>query len=223
MSYCFIISSCLNAKVGQIDHESRFQQTLKTISSIKNKVTESIIIFVDSSPTPIEDYKISTIKGQVDHFVVLSNHSRALEMSEHGLKTPGEAYNMIVALDIIRTFNPENVKRIFKITGRAELTDDFHIEDYENENLKGKYVFKNRNKSWMSPALELIDTRFWSFDYELLEEVADLMIKVYNEFFSTNWDIEHLILKIINKDKLVEKKILGLKCQVSSDGRIQYD
>ena len=86
------------------------------------------------------------IKSQVEHFVILTNHSRALELSTHGLKTPGEAYNLIVAFDIIRTFNHDNVSRIFKITGRAELTDDFHIEEYDDQKLKDKYVFKSRNK-----------------------------------------------------------------------------
>ena len=223
MSYIFIISSCLQPKIGVIDHESRFQQTLNTISSIRNKVENSIIIFIDSSPTPIDDHKIFCIKSQVDHFVLLSNHSRALELSQHGLKTPGEAYNLIVAFDVIRTMGIPNVKRVFKITGRAELTDDFDIHYYENELLNGKYVFKKRNKSWMSPALHLLDTRLWSFDFEILEEVADLIVKVYNDYFTTQWDMEHLIFKIINKDRLVEKEVLGVKCQISSDGRIQYD
>ena len=61
------------------------------------------------------------------------------------------------------------------------------------------------------------------FDFENLEEVADLIVKVYNDYFTTQWDMEHLIFKIINKDRLVEKEVLGVKCQISSDGRIQYD
>jgi hypothetical protein len=35
--------------------------------------------------------------------------------------------------------------------------------------------------------------------------------------------MEHLIFKLMNKDKLIEKDVLGLKSQVSSDGRTQYD
>lgn len=221
MSNIFVISSCLKPKVGMIDHESRYTQTLNTIKSIRDRVSDSIIVFVDSSPTPVDDDKLNNIKQQVDYFVTLFNHSRALEMGEKGLKTPGEAYNMIVAFDIIRSSGLQNVKRIFKITGRAELTDDFHIEDYDG--LEDKYVFKTRNQSWMSPALQLVDTRLWSFDYNMIEEVANLMVNVYNEYFNTGWDMEHLIFKLMNKDKLIEKEVLGLKCQVSSDGRIQYD
>jgi hypothetical protein len=213
----------LNAKVGLIDHETRYNQTLNTIKSIRDKVKDSIIVFVDSSPIPIPEDKLEKIKKQCDYFVYLFNHSRALEMGEQGLKTPGEAYNMIVAFDIIRSNNMQNAKRIFKITGRAELTDDFDISYYETDEVKGKYVFKKRNGSWMSKALQLVDTRLWSFDYDMIEEVANTMVSVYNDYFTTGWDMEHLIFKIINKEKLIEKEVLGLKCQVSSDGRIQYD
>lgn len=221
MSNIFIISSCLKPKVGVIDHEVRYTQTLNTIKSIRDRVSDSIIVFVDSSPTPIDDDKVETIKHQVDYFVTLFNHSRALEMGEQGLKTPGEAYNMIVAFDIIRSNGLQNVQRVFKITGRAELTDDFHIEDYID--LGDKYIFKKRNASWMSPALQLVDTRLWSFSFNMIEEVANLMVNVYNEYFNTGWDMEHLVFKHIDKEKFVEKEVLGLKCQVSSDGRIQYD
>lgn len=221
MSNIFIITSCINAKVGVIDHETRYSQTLNTIKSIRDKVKDSIIIFVDSSPKSLDDDKMKAIRALCEYSVSLFNHSVALEMGEKGLKTPGEAYNMAVAIDIIRSFNPKDIKRIFKITGRAELTDDFHIEDYDD--LEGKYVFKTRNKSWMSPALELLDTRLWSFDFSDLEDVAKMMASVYNEHFTTGWDMEHLIFKMVPKDKLVEKEVIGLKCQVSYDGRIQYD
>lgn len=221
MSNIFIITSCLNAKVGVIDHETRYSQTLNTIKSIRDKVKDSIIVFVDSSPIPVSDEKMKAIRALCDYSVALFNHSIALEMGEKGLKTPGEAYNMIVAIDIIRSFNPKDIKRIFKITGRAELTDDFHIEDYDN--LLGKFVFKTRNKSWMSPALELVDTRLWSFDFADIEDVAKMMSNIYNDYFTTGWDMEHLIFKMVPKDKLVEKDVIGLKCQVSYDGRIQYD
>jgi hypothetical protein len=211
----------LNAKVGVIDHETRYNQTLNTIKSIRDKVKDSIIVFVDSSPIPVGDDKIKTIRELCNYSVILFNHSIALEMAERGLKTPGEAYNMIVAIDIIRSSGLQNVQRIFKITGRAELTDDFHIEDYDNMN--GKYVFKTRNKSWMSPALELVDTRLWSFDFADMEDVAKMMSNIYNDHFTTGWDMEHLIFKMVPRDKLVEKDVIGLKCQVSYDGRIQYD
>ena len=163
MSNIFVITSCLNAKVGLIDHETRYNQTLNTIKSIRDKVKDSIIVFVDSSPTFVSEEKMKTIRDMCDYSVALFNHSVAIDLAEKGLKTPGEAYNMVVAIDIIRSFNPQDVKRVFKVTGRAELTDDFHIEDYDN--MQGKYVFKKRNKSWMSPALELVDTRLWSFDF----------------------------------------------------------
>jgi hypothetical protein len=48
MSNIFVISSCLKPKVGMIDHEIRYTQTLNTIKSIRDRVLDSIIVFVDS-------------------------------------------------------------------------------------------------------------------------------------------------------------------------------
>ena len=159
----------------------------------------------------------------VDHYISLFNHTHAMELGNAGLKSPAELYIMVVAFDIIKNMNYGDINRVFKITGRAELTDDFHIEDYVGEDVKNKYVFKKRNVSWMSPLISCLDTRLWSFDYSLMEETEKMVRLAYEDCMQTSWDIEHVYFKLINKDKLIEKDVIGLKCQVASDGRIQYD
>lgn len=218
--YIFVITSTLNPKIGILSLEERYQQTLNTIKSIRDKVKDSIILLVDSSPLPVEPQILIDIKSKVDHFINISNHTVAIDLGNAGLKSPAECYVMAVAIDIIRNLTIPDVKRVFKITGRAELTEQFNIEDYDNPDMVGKYVFKQSVQSWMARQLRLVDTRLWSFDYELLEEANTLIRNAYSECMNTKWDLEHVYYKLLNKDKLFEKDVIGLKCQLASCGTI---
>jgi hypothetical protein len=216
----FVITSILNPKIGLIDTQTRYTQTLKTIQSIKDRVPGSIIIMIDSS-AHIEEEKVTTIKSQVNYFISLANHKFAQELNDKGLKSQGECYIMIIALDVIRNLGLADIKRVFKITGRAELTDNFKIEDYDNPEMKGKYVFKTPVVSWMSQHLKLVDTRLWSFDYNLLDDVEGGLIRpAYEETMQGRFDLEHTYYKLLPKDLLFGKDVIGLTCQLASCGTI---
>jgi len=75
--------------------------------------------------------------------------------------------------------------------------DEFDITAFDDDSVKDKYVFKKRVRSWMHPALELVDTRFWSFDYSLIDETIDLLSICFNDCLTSGWDIEHVIFKHI--------------------------
>lgn len=218
--YIFVITSTLNPKIGLLSPEVRYEQTLNTIKSIREKANGSLILLVDSSPQPVEQTYIDDIKSKVDHFITLSNHTHAIELGNAGLKSPAECYVMVIALDVIRNLALTGIKRVFKITGRGELTDRFKIEDYDNPEMDGKYVFKASVESWMARQLRLVDTRLWSFDYKLFEEVNQLIRDAYSDCITTRFDLEHTYYKLIDKTKLYEKDVIGLKCQLASDGVI---
>jgi hypothetical protein len=218
--YIFVITSTLNPKIGLLSPEVRYEQTLNTIKSIREKANGSLILLVDSSPQPVEQTYIDDIKSKVDYFITLSNHTHAIELGNAGLKSPAECYVMVIALDIIRNLALPDIKRVFKITGRGELTDRFNIEDYDNPEMNGKYVFKASVESWMARQLRLVDTRLWSFDYKMFEEVNQLVRDAYSDCMATRMDLEHTYYKLIDKQKLFEKDVIGMKCQLASDGVI---
>lgn len=220
--HIFIITSVLKPKMGILSNETRHQQTIKTIESIRKKAPGSLILMIDSSPVEIEPEITKEFSSKVEYFVSLSNHQHAIECANRGLKSPGELYIMVVALDIIRNLTLTGVQRVFKITGRGELTDRFDISDYEfNPEMKNKYVFKKAVKSWMHPDLKLVDTRLWSFDYTMLDEVDKMVREAFTECMATGWDIEHVYYKLIeDKDRIFEKDVIGMKCQLASTGDI---
>ena len=217
--YIFVITSTLNPKIGVLTPEVRYQQTLNTIKSIRDKVKDSIILLLDSSPQPVEEYMIENIKTKVDQFITLSNHTHSLDLGNAGLKSPAECYIMVIAIDVIKNMALTGIKRVFKITGRAELTDQFNIDDYD-ESITGKYVFKTSTESPVARQLKYIDTRLWSFDFKQLDEVNQLLRDSYSECMTTDMDLGHVFYKLIDKDNLFEKDVIGLRCQLASDGVI---
>jgi len=218
--YAFVITSILKPRIGIYDPETRYQQTLKTIKSIKDKVPDALILLVDSSPEPLDDEWINTLRSEVSYFVSLMTHQHASDLANRGMKSAGECYSMVVALDVIRNLALTNINRVFKITGRAKLTDNFHIEDYDNPGMKGSYVFKTPVVSWMSQHLKLVDTRLWSFDHSMLDEAEQLVRYAYEETMQGRFDLEHAYYKLLPKDRLFEMPVIGLTCQLASCGTI---
>lgn len=214
----FIITSVLKPTIGIIPHDIRYQQTLNTIKSIRAKTKDSLIILLDSSPTPLDLETVQELKSKTDYFISLLNHKQAMELSSAGLKSPGEIYIMVIALDIIKNLTPKEVNRVFKITGRGELSDRFDINDYDNPDMKGKYVFKKSVVSWMHPDIKLVDTRLWSFDFDMLDDVDKMLREAFSESTTTGWDLEHVYYKLIDKEKIFEKDVIGVKCQLASTG-----
>ena len=104
------------------------------------------------------------------------------------------------------------------------LTDDFDISYYTNNpELTNKYVFKESVESWMGNGERLYDTRLWSFDFQNLKQVTEKMLLDAFAIGCSGLDLEHAYYKVIPKDSVVEKPVVGLKCLVASDGTIRFD
>jgi len=220
MSNLFIVTSAINSFRSVIPIETRFQQTLETLESIRNKVPDSIIVLAESSPDPVSDTVLQEISKKVDYLLTNSNIPDIIQLGKQGLQSPAEAYSLFVTLDIIEKLNLPNVTRVFKLTGRGSLTDDFHLEDH---NLPGKYLFKRRVDSWMSKEIQLVDTRIYSFCSSLIQETKEMMKNIVNHSLQTGRDLEHCVFEMIDKQKLEERDVMGFKCQISSTGFMQFD
>jgi hypothetical protein len=145
------------------------------------------------------------------------------ELGASGQQSPAEATNLLLTFDYIKNLNLPNIKRIFKLTGRGHLGEDFDISYYENPDLIGKYVFKTRITSWVHSSVSLFSTRCWSFCYSLLPETYNKMIRIYEGCLRTGFDLEHITYAELDMQKVVEKELLGFRCQVSRTGVVEYD
>lgn len=187
--YTFIITSTINTKkitgVNVFDSENRFIETLKTIESIREKVKNSRIIFIDNSSEPLSDIQTNYIKHRVDKFHQIEHNIFTLFVNKIGSKGMGESYMMYKALELIEENNLLG-KRVFKITGRYWLADSFDISYYDDPKLIGKFAHKinqwdvsKDNFFRHRERVVYFETRLWSFCYTLFDEYKLLIQDIF--------------------------------------------
>ena len=108
--------------------EDRFQQTLHTIQSIRDRATSSTILLVECSD--LSNEMEMTLKSKVDYYLQCYSieHVRAACI-QNGLKGYGEAMKTIEAVKYIKQ-NCIPFQRLFKISGRYYLNSSFSMEKY---------------------------------------------------------------------------------------------
>jgi hypothetical protein len=222
MRNLFIITSAINSRRSAIDVETRFIDTFKTIESVRQKDPKAIVVMFESSPDKLSQEKCDMLKDKVDVFFMLSDIPEVNLLGSSFKQSSAESLSMKLTLGHIKSLNIP-LKRVFKLTGRGYLTDDFDISYYDDESLKGKYVFRTRIVSWMDPNVRLLSTRCWSFDYSLIDEAIALMQATTIGCFNTNKDLEHVIFEHIDKSKLAEKDVVGFDCRISLNGNLERD
>ncbi|MGA1048181.1 MAG: hypothetical protein ACO3UU_09235 [Minisyncoccia bacterium] len=195
----FIITSTINTTYGLIPVEDRYQQTLSTINSIRKKDNHAVIILIDNSTSPLIEEKYKTLSTNVTYFLDIGDRSPCKLLNKSGVKGAGEAYMLLVGLDLIKEADLEP-KRIFKISGRYILRDTFDINYYSDK--QNKYVFKERTINEYGATS--LHTRLWSSCGMLIEDMKELVSKSFCQHIIDNTTIEETMFKNIDKNKLLE-------------------
>lgn len=222
----FIVTSCIQTQYGNVKVEDRYNQTLKTFESIKNKVPDAIIVFIDSSSVPLSEEKKETIKSKVAMYLDYSGDETAQKINSgpnmHQNKSVGESYLLGKAIVHLMKFYDFNKTsgRIFKLGGRAYLEDTFDIKDYDNTH--GKYVFKTRKESYRGEGIFFLETRLYSLCFSLVDDYLNVLqqnIQMFDKMFhGYPMDTEHAHFLTINKDKLLEFDKLNAGCIIAFGG-----
>lgn len=225
----FVVTSSLRPSIGVFDDQQRFFQTINTFNSIRKNCPNSNILFVDASTREIPVNDIAIISNNVDYFIKFddNNNKELIELSRNGFKSQAETLMLYTVMTQFK-INPVlqkliySTNRIFKISGRMELTDGFNIRSYEG--MFGKYVFKKRISSWMAkPRITdyLFVTRLFSLCPSLID---NYMTVLKNNFQLLNHiDTEHAHFKNIPQEYLIEFHDVYCRGQVASTGNWEYD
>lgn len=195
----FIITSTINTNWGLISSNDRYLQTLDTISSIKQKDNTAIIILIDNSTQPLGNDQYDLLISKVNYFLDIGTRTPCKELNKSGAKGAGEAYMLLVAIDLIKQLNL-NPKRIFKISGRYKLSNEFNINFYDT--MYNNYVFKTRHINEYK--LISLHTRLWSVCGSLINNMKELVSQSFYQHLVAKTTIEEAMFKIIDKDLLLE-------------------
>jgi hypothetical protein len=224
MKNIVLLTSAVYTNYGIYDPKQRIQQTLETAKSAKKYIPGAVVILVDNSKVDVQNdtsAEFEELIDTVDYYIDNSDDNDIkyfhTNVTNYDIgKNAMEALGMMKALTYIN--NDEDMKkviadadRIFKLSGRYQVTDKFDIAKFSNANTKDKYVFKRAQPSWINPAdtgvNTLLQTRLWSFTpamllnaMQLYKDIIETMIKLFNE--GKYIDNEHAMSKFIPKDQL---------------------
>lgn len=244
--FLFLVGSSLEhfdeKNYSRYSTEQRFYQTLDTIESIRTKVPNAYICLFECSHKPILNEYKKVLQEKVDLFlefyedeglkIIYENLNANSSLFTFG-KSLLETRGLLCALYYLKQNQSfTDVQRVFKLTGRYSLNEDFEIQDYESKILENHYVAK----TFEYPEIEndimddvvyknfyafcykskgSIVTGLWSFDRTLFMETIEALEKsfIYMEKMinvTTGIDIEHSLYYYLNKKKIIRSSNLGL-------------
>ena len=240
-----LLTSAVYSNYGIYKPEERIRQTLETAKSAKKYIPGAVIILVDNSKVDVQNDtspEFEELIDLVDYYIDNSDDDDIKyfhnNVTNYDIgKNAMEAMGMLKALtyiasdkDMIKEVNESD--RLFKLSGRYQVTDKFDINKFDNADTKGKYVFKKAQPSWIDPTdtgtNTLLQTRLWSFAPDLFDDT----VKLYGDIIATMVplfnsgkyiDNEHAMAKFIPKDKLVELDVVGLQGNIAPNGMMIID
>lgn len=114
--------------------QQRFEQTLKTIESIRNYCPNSFILLVEASKTSNENKAI--LQQQVDFFNDISDLKETeFNCIQSNCKGLGDAYILQKGVEYIQTmevYKSNQIQNIFKLSGRYCLNSSFNRNSISN-------------------------------------------------------------------------------------------
>lgn len=250
MKTTFIVTSAIETNLGPLPAEVRILQTMDTIRSVRRHYPDANIVLVEGGERVPSGPLWNNLRGMCNAFMDMTNNEQIQHLQQNvigkvqnkfemggvsGLaKSVAELTLMANVLDAINN-HPEmvparQVDRIFKISGRYQLSPLFDPSVYEDKSMK--YVFKKADPSWMPDAKEIglehsFNSRLWSFDIGLLDqtqtkfgEMLDDMIEISADHYV---DVEHLLYKHIGTKNTVEIDTTHLFGTLGPNVTVIYD
>jgi hypothetical protein len=231
--HAFIVTSAVNSKFGVFTPTQRMQQTLETITSIKNKIPDALVIIMECCGDPIRPEQEAVLRAHCDVFVDYSHDADVQALYDNDnwdvVKNGTEIMCFGRALAVLAhegIFN--NIDRIHKMSGRYILNDMFDPETYEQLEIADKIIIGPKYKSQFPPEVTTVPfqhmARLWSWPKSRVDEV----VKVYSDsfiFFAERLaaggyvDIEHVLAKFLNPAVVHEIQNLGVEGQIAPNGQ----
>jgi hypothetical protein len=185
--------------------EERFEQTLKTIESIRNIKDDSLILHVEGSNISSDFENI--LKEKTDIYINCFNNEEAkkacLQTEKKGY---GEAILIYIALDHIVKNNIE-FDRLFKISGRYTLNYLFDKSNYSHT----EYTFKNSTDNNCS-----FSTVLYSIPQNLLQDYLYILKQCINIYQYNVVGLETLLPPMCNPKKIIQN--IGASGHCAIDG-----
>ena len=229
MSNIFLVTSAIHGPggmSGQLSSDQRIMQTVNTAVSIRKHVPDAKIYLLEGGIMPLNMqirqmflmHYDDILDYSTSEFIQFAHRQRDANRQEITvIKGPCESYMLRETCKILTTTLQD---RIFKISGRYQLSDEFNINAH---NVPGKYVFKTKEEclQWYKDKTKpnhspyQYKTRLYSFCGSIKDMATVNYDKIMNgilDLYSKNeyLDLEHMTYLTINPSIIHEISPIGL-------------
>jgi hypothetical protein len=186
-------------------HDERYEQTKKTIQSIKEKIPNCKIILVECSH--FDANEVSYFKNNVDYFINLISNSDDVNSIYSPSKSLGEGIMTMRAIEFIFV-NQIKVDNFFKLTGRYWLSKNFLYENFENTLNIIHYINNNKNN---------VATSLYKLNYQTLHKFYEFLFNnIYRMKHCIGYEVLFaLFLKQIEPNMILHKDKIGVNGFIS--------
>lgn len=222
MNNYVIITSAINTTHGAFDPDTRLLQTLNTIQSAYDNIPNAKVCIVESSGFPMEKSIIERLH-QITNCVIDMSSDETLRKIHDGtdnwdiVKNLSELLAFNTALQMLEDNNQfDGIDRIFKLSGRYVVNEDFNPKVYEE--YPDKIILPQKLKTQFPKKIGIryqYMSRMWSWPTSLNPVVKKFYkdaIDTYKERFEENLyiDLEHLLFKLLPKKHIHEIPLVGV-------------
>lgn len=228
-----IITSAINTKFGIYTTEQRLAQTLETIQSVRLRIPGAKVFLLEMAGLPLTAEQKSVLSASVDHVF-----DYTLDPQVTGLFNSTDNWDIVKNVTEIMCFKNaiktlvdtqmiEQFDRLFKVSGRYLLTDQFDLSFYNQYKNKFCMVLGASKPSQFSFNITQVErqymSRLWSWPTALTTEVItayeNSLQYMYERLAAGGYvDIEHCLYKFLDHDKVLEKDVLGIQGNIAPNG-----
>lgn len=231
MKHCFIVTSAVNSRFGMYTPIERLEQTVATVTSIRDHVPDAMIVIMEVTGVPVTPEQTAILASVCDIFLDFTDEEevRRLYHSTDNwdvVKNGTEIMCFGQALTLLKDDNEFiGVDRIHKMSGRYVINNLFSHTLYEQEADKiiigrkhtSQFPIEITQQGWQYMA------RLWSWPVALLDEVIGVYTDSFahfNERVSNGGytDIEHVLAKFLNPAHVVEVDQVGVEGTIAPNG-----
>lgn len=230
MKSAFVVTSAIRSELGVFGYAQRLNQTLATLVSIRQRVPDARIALLEMSIEPLDDETSDQLCGLVDWYVTLSHplldSIRPAVLGLHHVKHVTELTCLREFLaHAERTRLLAGIDRVFKLSGRYWLTDDFSLERFD---VPRAFVLKHAQPSKINNAITggipmRHTSRLWSFETSMLRDTLELLDRMLASMTSSTElegrvDIDHLLFHHVPKERKHTLYLVGVAGDTAEAG-----
>jgi hypothetical protein len=226
----FVVSSAIYANWGVYNTQERLAQTIGTCRSIRDHVPNCDIILLDGGTKNLEQEEQNQIKDHINTFYSFAEAENVKQIQS--VQNWDIVKNMIEIMIFGSYYSGakdtliSKYKRIFKMSGRYVLNDDFDLEKHmavkDKIVVRGPYTSQFNAQITGGVTLQYM-SRLWSFDASLIDYIAEVYKQMFDHMQNRLQeggyiDIEHMMFYHLRSDLIEFIPKIGVEGNIAPNG-----